>query len=183
MIASKPAFPDQETELRDWIETWCTESCLPRGGSDGKASVYQCGGSGFNPWVRKIPWRKKWKPTPVLLPRKSHGRRSLVQATVHGVSKSQTWLSDHLKLNHLKTHSLGLPRWLSGKESTCQCRRHRLDLWSRKIPHAVEQLSPCATTIEPVLWSPGTATTEARTSWRLCSATIEAAAMRSLCQN
>ena len=61
----------------------------------------QCGRPGFNPWVRKIPWRKKWQPTPVLLPRKSHGRRSLVQATVHGVAKSRTWLSDF-------THTLPL---------------------------------------------------------------------------
>ena len=27
-----------------------------------------------------------------------------------------------------------LPRWLSGKESTCQCRRHRFDPWVGKIP-------------------------------------------------
>ena len=33
---------------------------------------------GFDPWVRKIPWRRKWQPTPELLPRKSHGQRSLV---------------------------------------------------------------------------------------------------------
>ena len=33
---------------------------------------------GFNPWVRKIPWRRKWQPTPVFLPGKSHGQRSLV---------------------------------------------------------------------------------------------------------
>ena len=32
----------------------------------------------FNPWVEKIPWRKKWQPTPVLLPGKFHGQRSLV---------------------------------------------------------------------------------------------------------
>ena len=31
-----------------------------------------------NPRVRKIPWRRKWQPTPVLLPGKSHGQRSLV---------------------------------------------------------------------------------------------------------
>ena len=30
----------------------------------------------FDPWVRKIPWRRKWKPTPVFLPGKSHGQRS-----------------------------------------------------------------------------------------------------------
>ena len=45
----------------------------------------------------------------------------------------------------------GFPWCLSGKEPTCQCRRHGLDPGSRKIPHAVEQLSLCATTIEPVL--------------------------------
>ena len=31
----------------------------------------------FDPWVRKIPWRKTWQPTPVFLPGKSHGQRSL----------------------------------------------------------------------------------------------------------
>ena len=45
--------------------------------------------------------------------------------------------------------TLALPWWLSSKESACQCRRHGFDPWSRKIPHAVEQLRPCATTIEP----------------------------------
>ena len=32
----------------------------------------------FHPWVGKIPWRSKWQSTPVLLPGKSHGLRSLV---------------------------------------------------------------------------------------------------------
>ena len=32
---------------------------------------------GFDPWVRKIPWRRKQQPTPVLLPGKSQGQRSL----------------------------------------------------------------------------------------------------------
>ena len=32
--------------------------------------------------------------------------------------------------------------------SLCQCRRHGFDLWSRSIPHAVEQLSPCTTTTQ-----------------------------------
>ena len=32
---------------------------------------------GFNPWVRKIPWKGKWQPTPVFLPGESHGQRSL----------------------------------------------------------------------------------------------------------
>ena len=32
----------------------------------------------FNPWVGKIPWRRKWLSTPVFLPGESHGQRSLV---------------------------------------------------------------------------------------------------------
>ena len=31
----------------------------------------------FDPWVRKIPWRRAWQPTPVFLPGESHGQRSL----------------------------------------------------------------------------------------------------------
>ena len=31
----------------------------------------------FNPWVRKIPWRRKWQFTPVFLPREFLGQRSL----------------------------------------------------------------------------------------------------------
>ena len=33
---------------------------------------------GLDPWVRKIPWKKEWQPTPVFLPGKSHGQRGLV---------------------------------------------------------------------------------------------------------
>ena len=47
-----------------------------------------------SPWVGKIPWRRKWQPTPQLLPWKSYGQRSLVQATIHGVAKSRAQLSD-----------------------------------------------------------------------------------------
>ena len=42
-----------------------------------KESACQCRRCGFNPWVRKISWRRKWQPTPVFLPGKSHGQRSL----------------------------------------------------------------------------------------------------------
>ena len=47
----------------------------------------------FSLRMRKIPWRRKWQPTPVFLPGESHGQRSLA-ATAHGVSKSRTRLSD-----------------------------------------------------------------------------------------
>ena len=44
----------------------------------------------------------------------------------------------------------GLPWWLSGKESACQCKRHGCDPWSEMILHAAEQLSPGSTTTELV---------------------------------
>ena len=44
--------------------------------------------TGFNPWVRKIPWRRKWQPTPEFLPGESHGRRSLVGYSPRGRKES-----------------------------------------------------------------------------------------------
>ena len=44
---------------------------------NGKEFACQYRRHGFDPWVRKIPWRRKWQPTPVFLPEKSHGQRSL----------------------------------------------------------------------------------------------------------
>ena len=40
-------------------------------------NLLQCGRPEFDPWVGKIPWRKEWQSTPVFLPEKSHGQRSL----------------------------------------------------------------------------------------------------------
>ena len=45
---------------------------------------------GFDPWVRKIPWRRKWQPTPVFLPAESHGRRSLVGYSPQGLKELDT---------------------------------------------------------------------------------------------
>ena len=51
-----------------------------RGGALSKESTCQCRRHkrhGFDPWVRKIPWRRKWQPISVFFPGKYHGRRSL----------------------------------------------------------------------------------------------------------
>ena len=46
---------------------------------------------GFDPWVRKIPWRGAWQPTPAFLPGESHGQRSLAGYSPWG-RKNRTWL-------------------------------------------------------------------------------------------
>ena len=51
-----------------------------------KESAHQSKKCGFDPWVRKISWRKKRHSIPVFLPGKSHGQRN--QATVNGVAKA-----------------------------------------------------------------------------------------------
>ena len=53
------------------LSRWCS----------GKESAHPCRrlrSHRFDPWDRKIPWRRKWQPTPVFLPGKSHRQRSLV---------------------------------------------------------------------------------------------------------
>ena len=63
-----------ELDLRQEIESF-------PGGASGKESACQCRRHktcGFDPWVRKIPWKKAWQPTPVFMPGESHGQWSLV---------------------------------------------------------------------------------------------------------
>ena len=75
------------------------------------------------------------------------------------------WL---INISFLKDLLLGLPWWLSGKESAYQCRGHGFNPWYGTIPHALEQLSSCTATmslcsraLELQLLSPHATTTEA----------------------
>ena len=69
------------------------------GGSEGKESTCQfrrrkrCS---FNPWVGKIPWRRAWQPTPVFLPGKSHGQRSLAGYSPWSHSVWHNWEHTHI---------------------------------------------------------------------------------------
>ena len=74
----------------------------------------------------------------------------------------------NVKFATLTLKSVGFPWWHSGLESACQCKGHRFDLWSRRIPQAVEQLGPW-----PQLLSP-------RPRARAPSTTREATTVRSL---
>ena len=58
---------------------------------------------GFDPWVRKIPWSRKWQPTPVFLPEKYHGQRSLVDYSPWGYKELDTTEhATHVLLNPYK---------------------------------------------------------------------------------
>jgi len=66
--------------------------CFP-GDSVGKESIcnaedcLQHRRPGFDPWVRKIPWRRAWQLTPVILPGEFHGQRSLAGCSPWGSQK------------------------------------------------------------------------------------------------
>ena len=63
------------------------------GGTSGKTPPANAGDfkrCGFSLGVGKIPWRRKWQPTPVFLPGKSHGQRSLAGYSPWGLTESDT---------------------------------------------------------------------------------------------
>ena len=80
------------TRLSDWTElNWTEEGGrgIP-GGTSGKEPICQsrrCKRYRFDPWIRKIPWRRTWQPTPVFFPRESHWQGSLVAYSPWGCTE------------------------------------------------------------------------------------------------
>ena len=76
LVCCSPWVTKSQTWLSDWTElNWTANNGFPGGSavknpSDNERDM-------FDPCVGKIPWSRKWLPTPVLLPGKSHGQRSL----------------------------------------------------------------------------------------------------------
>ena len=83
------------------IFSWSVRPMQPQspldfpGSSDGKGICLQCGRPGFDIWVGKIPWRRKWQPTPVFLSGESHGQMSLAGYSPWGCKLPDTmeWLT------------------------------------------------------------------------------------------
>ena len=74
------------------------------GGTGDKEPACQrrrCKRRGFDPWVRKIPWRRKWQSTPVFLPGKFHEQRSLAGYSPCGRKEldmaKHTYLASYLR--------------------------------------------------------------------------------------
>ena len=77
--------------------------------------LLQCSRSEFNPWVRKIPWKRAWHPTPVFLPGKSRRQRSLAGYDPWGHKESDMTETTEPALEILGTWTLlkqGLHLWL-----------------------------------------------------------------------
>ena len=70
----------------------------------------QCRRPSFDPWVRKIPWRGEWLPTPVLLPGESHEQRTLAGYSLWGSQRvKHNWVTNTFTFSlsgHLTSNSL-----------------------------------------------------------------------------
>ena len=76
---------------------------------------------GFNPWVRKILWRREWLPTPVFTPRESHGQRSLDKEGFPQTLRILTQEKKRLLINGKgpKLRIITTSLWNRGKGQTC----------------------------------------------------------------
>ena len=77
----------------------------------------QCARPRFDPWVRKIPWRRKRQPTTVLLPGKFHGRKSLGDYSLWGREESDT--TERLYFSSLHSKSIGIRQWYFPRSLQC----------------------------------------------------------------
>ena len=92
----------------------------------------------FDPWVRKIPWRKAWQPTPVFLSRESHGQRSLVGYSPWGHKETDMTEVTYHTCSHII--SLWVTYFITGS----------LYLFTaRGLP-----LTPAPAAPRPLLWQP-----------------------------
>ena len=95
ILAGYSPWGHKESDMTEWLSTG-----LPTWLS-GKESTFQCRRCEFNPWVGKIPYRRKWWPTPVFLTGESHAQRSLAGYSPWG----------HKRVRHdLVTKTTGIKR-------------------------------------------------------------------------
>ena len=76
---------------------------LPRELND-KKSTCQYKICGFDPWLGKISWRRRWEPTAAFLPGKSSGQRSLAGYSPYGRKVEHNWITQYTRA-HTHTHT------------------------------------------------------------------------------
>ena len=72
---------------------------------------------GFDPWIGKIPWSRKWQSTPIFLPGKFHGQRSLEVYSLWGCKESDTTEGLSVHTSHTKPHGQPLHSPRAGHRS------------------------------------------------------------------
>ena len=99
---------------------------------------------GFMKWDNT--WSTKWETRKVQMT-VYEGRK--VYRNIGNTAFIGSWGTFTVIIIFTKFLFKGFPGGANGKESACQCKRRKSNPWARKIPHAMERISPCATTLEP----------------------------------
>ena len=81
-----------------------------------------------------------WHPNRTVI-RCKGGTTWFCQGRLGTSHKSSGWKTEEIFIGWIRKESKGLPWWLRGTESACQCKRHRFDSWVRKIPHRRKEQS------------------------------------------
>ena len=100
------------------------------GSASGKESACQCRRLGFDPWVGKIPWRRKWQTTPVFLPGESHEQRRLVGYSLWG----HKGLDTTEQLNKFRSTATVLFLSLPSMGIGSSCGMRRVGKYTRGLP-------------------------------------------------
>ena len=124
------------------LRKWCSD----------KESACQCRRYGFHPWVRKIPWSRKWQPTPVFLPGELHGQRSLLGYSPWGGKESD--MTEHVCVcthTHTHTHTHLLPLccgWQSPENIARRSQNSSQESWmdDDRVLYTKKYSNPCAYT-------------------------------------
>ena len=129
-----------QVEQRSFFLSLHSQVWLPRWLS-GKESSCQCRRcKRFSPCIRKIPWRRKWLPIPVLLTRESHGQRILagyspwvpkswIQLTMEHAHKDRVKLGPQIIVCLCREHVLGITNLLSSLHRMWGSCHHCFIVW------------------------------------------------------
>jgi len=127
----KTIHPQRSFRKLNFLKTFTLMQCFmgfPRWLS-AKESTCQRRRCSFNPWVRKIPWWRKWKLSPVFSPGKSHAQRNLVNYSPWGPKR----IGHDLMTKQQQCFMLIFPQF-SSKANSNRYRINKLKLWRTRFP-------------------------------------------------
>ena len=104
-----------------------------------KGLFLQCRRVRFDPWIRKIPWRRKWHLTPVFLPGEFHGRRRLVGYSPGDGKQQDTTEQLRLSLSFTQQRELYFLNMLFGRKTQIVT----MCVFNITLEYVIDVISPC----------------------------------------
>ena len=101
------------------------------GGSNREEFACNAGETGFDPWVGKMPWRRKWLLIPVFFLGEFHGQRSLVGYSPWGHIESD--MTERLTLNTWQLYGYAIYLFIYYVH-ICMCSIHKIARFSSSLP-------------------------------------------------